>query len=56
MLEMDDCAFPSCKVTGEKAEKLDAKEKKPDAKKGDPGAKVKRGNLKAKMPKKGKPH
>lgn len=41
-------------MVGEKAEKLDTK-KKPEAKKGN-GGKVKNGNLKAKMPKKGKPY
>lgn len=40
---------------GEKAEKLDAKEKKPETKKVDPGAKVKKGNIKARMRKKRKP-
>lgn len=56
MLEMDDiCSFPSCKMVSEKAEKLDSKEKKPEAKKPYPGAKVKKGNVEAKMPKKGKP-
>ena len=46
----------SFKIVGEKTEKLDTKEKNAEAKRADAGGKVKKGKLKAKMPKRGKPH
>lgn len=43
-------------MVGGKAENPDTEEKKPDGKQADAGAQVQEGNLKAKTPKKGKPH
>lgn len=53
--KVDCSSFPSYKIVSGKAKKLDTKEKKHKANKANAGGKVKNGNLKAKMPKKGKP-
>ena len=42
-------------MSGDKTEKSDTKEKKCKTEKADAGGKVKNGNLKTKMPKKGSP-